>query len=423
MTPRRALICTYGSRGDVEPFLALAQGIRDAGCDVLLATSARFRAFVETHDVPFYPMSDALLEAIDTQDGQTILEGGVGILRRMAAGMRLARRSGPINAQLMRQIWEAAKGFSPDVIVFHSKLFGAPHVAEKLGIPAMLAMLQPMIVPTAAFPAMGMPSLKLPGYNKLSYTLVRSSFGALRKSVNRFRRDTLDLPPIRKPREVLFPQGAGTVPVLHAYSPAVLPRPKDWPSHAHVTGYWRIAETDEFVPPPELDAFLASGPPPVFVGFGSMTSTDSKSLGHLVTGALRDAGQRGVVAKGWAGLEIDGGEDMIAIPPVPYRWLFPRMGAVVHHGGAGTTAEGFHAGLPCVICPFFGDQPGWARISVNLGVGASPIRRNRLSQDRLATSIVEATTRTDLRVQAQALAARLQAEDGVATAVKLILGS
>lgn len=421
MKRRKVLICTYGTRGDVEPFLALAKGLQKAGCEVLLATSQRFEAFARAHAVPIFSLSDESLAAIESPDGRAMVEGGAGVLRRIVAGVRLARRSGPVNADLMHQVWSAAQAFVPDAIVYHSKLFAAPHVAEKLGVPAFLGALQPMIMPTSAFPAMGMPTLNLPGYNRLSYGLVGTSFGTLRGSVNRFRKGTLGLLPVKGARSVLFPPGAGTIPVLHAYSSTVLPRPEDWPNHASVTGYWRLAPPSDYTPPPHLAAFLANGPPPVFVGFGSMTSMDPRMLGKLVTGALRKAGQRGVVAKGWAELEVNGTKDVIAIPPVPYSWLFPRVAAVVHHGGAGTTAEGFHAGVPTLICPFFGDQPGWAQLSVDLGVGAEPVKRSRLTQDRLAAAIREATGNPKLSKNAKALAARLAGENGVQTATRIIL--
>ena len=150
MVRQKVLTCAYGTHGDVEPFLAL--GLRAAGCDILLATSSRFGAFVGDFGVPFFPMSDDSLAAIESRDGKTMLEGGAKRFRRVGAGFRLARRAGPINDGLMREIWEAAASFAPDVIVFNAKLFAAPHVAEKLRIPPFLVTLQPMIVPTRAFP-------------------------------------------------------------------------------------------------------------------------------------------------------------------------------------------------------------------------------------------------------------------------------
>ena len=422
MSRLRVLLCTYGSRGDVEPFVALARGLLAEGHDVLLATSERFRGFVEAHRVPFFAMSDASLALIETPDGQAMLEGGAGWWRRIVAGIRLSRRSGPINETLMRQTWEAAQTFEPTAIVFHAKLFAAGHVAEKLGIPAYLGALQPMYAATAAFPAMGFPALGLPGYNRLTYALVRRSTGLFRRAINRFRREVLNLPPVRAGRDVLFPPGAGTIAILHAYSDAVLPRPADWPPEAHVTGYWRLAPDPSDTLSAELSAFLANGPAPVFIGFGSMTSTDGRALGALVAEALRKAGQRGVVAKGWADMDVDADGDILSIGPTPYPRLFPRMAAVVHHGGAGTAAEGFHAGVPSVICPFFGDQPGWARIATSLGVGPAPIPRDRLTADRLAAAIGQATTDPALNEKARHLAARLRAEDGVQTAIRLLHG-
>jgi len=425
MAPKRALILTYGSRGDVEPFIALAKGLQAAGNEVLLATASRFGGFVEGFGVPFFALPDESLAAIESPDGKLMLEGGGGMWRRILAGIRRSRRSGPINDALMRECWTAAESFAPDVIVFHPKAFGAPHIAEALKVPAFLGLLQPMIVPTSAFPPLGLPRLPLPALTRLSYRLVRLSFGLFRGNVNRFRKDSLGLPPIRGGGEaVLFPRGRGSIPVLHGYSRHVLPPPPDWPDWAHVTGHWRLKKDRSYTLPTELADFLDRGPPPVFIGFGSMTSVDPTALGRLVTRALRRAGQRGIVARGWAGLEIGADEtgrgDILSIPPAPYDWLFPRMAAVVHHGGAGTTAEGFHAGVPSVVCPFFGDQPGWARLSVELGVGAAPVPRNELTEERLADAIQEAVSSPSLRRNAAGLAARLNAEDGVQNAIRCI---
>lgn len=416
--PRRALVLTYGTRGDVEPFLALAKGLQAAGFSVLFATSVRFAGFVKAHGVPFFGLADASLAAIDSADGRTMMEGGAGPLARLAAGLRLARRAGPVNEALFAECCTAADAARPDIIVHHAKLFAAPHIAEARGIPAVLGTLQPVIVPTRAFPPMGLPAVPLPGANRLAYSLVTASFGAFRGAINRLRRDSLGLPPIRRRREIPFPPGAGAIPVLHAYSPHVLPRPDDWPPQAHVTGYWRLPSEDAL--PNAVTRFLADGPPPVFLGFGSMTSGDPDGLARILAEALRRAGRRGILARGWADLALPPSPDILTIPPVPYAALFPRMAAVVHHGGAGTTAEAFHAGVPQVICPFFGDQPGWARRAAELGVAVPPLPRRRLDPARLAAAITAATTTPALRHAATRLAADLAGEDGVAIAVSHI---
>ncbi len=415
----RILILTYGTRGDVEPFVALGLGLKQAGHGVTLATAAQFGDWISGFGLDFTPVSDAALDIIHSDDGRTMIEGGASLFARIGAGLRLSRKAMPINEALFRETWQVAKAGSPDLIVYHPKMIAVGHIAEKLSIPTVIAMLQPIIVPTAAFPATGLPRLSLPGYNRFSYRIVSLSYGALKKPVNRFRTDTLGLPPLRRGRDVLMPPAARPTRVLHAISPHVMPEPADWPENAVMCGYWPLPEDREFTPPDELRRFLDAGPPPVYVGFGSMVAKDPGALGRIVVEALRLSGQRGVIGAGWAGLAAEAG-DVLAVRDFPHRWLFPRMAAVVHHGGAGTTAAGFRAGVPSVICPFFADQPGWAAIAREIGVGATPVPRRRLTAERLASSIREAVTDPTLRRNAQDLAAALAAEDGVVRAVREI---
>lgn len=417
--PRTAkiLVLTYGTRGDVEPFIALACGLVGRGHKVTICTAKRFGDWVKEFGLAFEPMSNASLDVIDTPDGKTMLEGSSGRLRRIAAGVRLARTAGPINEAMSRDAWAAAQSTDPDLIVYHPKVMAAPHIGEALGIPVVMALLQPMIVPTKDFPPVGLPRLSIPGYNRFAYNLVSLSYSAFRKSLNRVRIGALGLKPVQSGRDVLLPRGAGKIKILHAISPAVVPRPIDWPPEAHMTGYWPLTTDENYAPPANLARFLDAGPPPVYIGFGSMTTGNPATLLQIVTDALRMANVRGVVGLGWAGFDAIDTDDVITIPAVPHGWLFPRMAAVVHHGGAGTTAQGFRAGIPCVICPFFGDQPGWAERSVALGVGAKPVPRKKLTAERLARSIRLAVSDPSLRENAQALAQTLENEDGVAVAI------
>ncbi|MEO1158875.1 MAG: glycosyltransferase, partial [Pseudomonadota bacterium] len=319
-----------------------------------------------------------------------------------------------------RDAWAAARSAGPDLIVYHPKVLAAPHIGEALGIPVVMGLLQPMIVPTSEFPPVGLPRLAIPGYNRFGYSLVKYSYSAFRKSVNRVRTGLLGLKPVQSGRDVLLPRNVGPIKILHAISPAVVPRPADWPPDAIMTGYWYLPPVENYEPPANLARFLDAGPAPVYVGFGSMTIQEPASLLRMVIDALRTAGVRGVVASGWAGFDAVDTDDVVMIPAVPHGWLFPRMSAVVHHGGAGTMAQGLRAGVPCVVCPFFGDQPGWAERSVALGVGAQPVPRRKLSAERLAHSICSAIGDPSLRENANALAQVLQNEDGVAMAVKEI---
>ena len=417
---RKILIATYGSRGDVEPFLALAIGLKARGQSVALLTSSRFSGWIRQWGIEALEMSDAALAQIETEDGRAMLDGGTPFHKRIRAARRLTAKAGPLAEQMIEDTWRAAQAFEPEMIVFHPKLMAAPHIAEKMAIPAVLVFLQPMFVPTRAFPAAGMPELPLPGYNRLSYRLVSLSFGLYRKQVNRFR-SRLGLKPVRAAAGVLSPDAIAPIPVIHPISPHVIPRPADWPEHALMTGDWRLPPIADFQPDPDLAAFIAKGPPPVYIGFGSMPTSDPAGTGRMIVKALRLAGQRGIIASGWGGMAAEEADDIHRIESAPHEWLFPKMAAVVHHGGAGSTAAGFHAGAPSVICPFGVDQPFWAKLSVKLGVGARPVPRRTMTAERLASSIRSAVEDPRIRRQARELGEKLRAEDGIGEAATVIL--
>ena len=417
---KRILIATYGSRGDVEPFLALALGLKARGHDVALMTSTRFSGWIGDNGVSFLPMSDEALAQIETPDGRAMLDGSTGVIARMMAARRMTAKARPLMAKMLAQTWENAQSVRPDLIIFHPKMLAAPHIAEKLGIPAVLVFLQPMFVPTSEFPAAGLPSLKLPGWNRLSYRLVSLSFALYRKPVNALRA-RLGLEPVTS-AGVLSPPELSPMPVVHPVGRHVLERPGDWPDHALITGFWRLPQEAGYTPDPALAAFLEAGPAPVYAGFGSMPAADPAALGALVVEAIRKAGRRGVIASGWGGLKAADAEDMHVIEAAPHDWLFPRMAAVVHHGGAGTTAAGFRAGVPSVICPFGVDQPWFAELSVKLGVGAMPVPRRKMTVDQLAKSIRQAVEDRSIAGNARALGEKLRQEDGIAEAVGIVEG-
>jgi UDP:flavonoid glycosyltransferase YjiC (YdhE family) len=215
------------------------------------------------------------------------------------------------------------------------------------------------------------------------------------------------------------------IPTLYGVSPVVFPRPADWPAWVHLTGYWFLDQPVDWQPPAELLDFLDRGQAPVYIGFGSMSGRDPAATTETVVAALAAAGQRGVLLTGWGGLDRAAmetaaklhGVDVLAVESVPHDWLFPRMAAVFHHGGAGTTAAGLRAGVPSAAVPFFGDQPYWGAILADLGVGPAPIAQNELSVPRLAAAITRATGELALRARAAEIGQRIRAEDGVGTAV------
>ncbi|MDO8963746.1 MAG: glycosyltransferase, partial [Coriobacteriia bacterium] len=242
----------------------------------------------------------------------------------------------------------------------------------------------------------------------------------MRSSDDKARAEVLDLPraPFFGPFSALSRAG---FPTLYGYSPSVVPVPADWSRDCHVTGYWFLDAPEGWDPPVDLAEFLAAGPAPVYVGFGSMGSKDSERTADMVLGALARSGQRGVLSSGWGGLAAsDLPADVFMVGSVPHAWLFPQMAAVVHHGGAGTTAAGLRAGVPSVVTPVMGDQGFWGQTVHRLGVGPKPIARRRLTADKLGDAIRVAASDTGMRERAAALGERIRAEDGVGAAVEVL---
>ena len=260
------------------------------------------------------------------------------------------------------------------------------------------------------------------GFNYLSTKLSNQLFFRLLSPlVNRCRDQVLGLRPLTLKDYWYLDSPSSLVPVVYGFSPAVVAKPPDWGPNQQIAGYWFLDADEGYVPDPALAQFLQAGEPPVCVGFGSMVERDRRAMPQLVADALAAVGQRGILLSGWsefgAGLLTD---SVFAIDAVPHDWLFPRVRAVVHHGGAGTTAAALRAGLPSVVVPSFADQFFWGWRLHELGAAAAPIPRVRLTQTRLANAIRQVVHDESVRWQASQLGRQVRDEDGVARAAALI---
>lgn len=413
----RITIITVGSRGDVQPYVALGLGLQAAGHEVRLATHSEFEMLVGSYGLDFFLLEGNPRAVLESETGQKWQRSSSNPLLFLRHLRQVAE---PLIPQLMADCWNACQG--ADVILFSGLAFLPTYsVVEKLGIPSYPAYLQPSTA-TRAFPNYRFPTaprwLKWGRgyYNRMTFTLMEQLFWwILRDPINQTRHELLQLPPLpirapRIPKHRMFH--------LYGYSQHIVPRPPDWGGWNHITGYWFLDHPQGWEPSAGLIDFLESGPPPVYVGFGSMNNRNPEEMSDIVIKALAQVGQRGVLMTGWGALSQASLPDTIfRVEEIPHDWLFPQMAAVVHHGGAGTTSAGLRAGVPSVIIPFFSDQFFWARRVQELGLGPPPIPRKSLSVDGLAAAIANAVSDTGMQARALELGKLIRAENGVAQAV------
>ncbi len=395
----RILLLTAGSRGDVDPFVALARRAEREGHQVRLGVTRDFVADVRAAGV------DAV--GLDGDFSALVAAQGVSPL----AAMRSYRTTiAPMMAGMLRSAARAAVDHRPDVVVHHPKVLSAPLAAARLDAPCVLGEIVPVVTPTRQFPAAGVTTLDLGRLNPVTYRLSAAA-GAMFAGQLREIRAELGLP-----RRGALPEPARTlVPV----SPALLPRPSDWPATTVLTGAWQAdpaaaaAAADA-----ELDEFLAAGPV-VYAGFGSMAAGDPAARGRAIVAAARAAGLRTLACTGWGGLAVPDdahGADVLVRRAVPHAAVLPRCAAAVHHGGAGTVHAVVRAGLPSVVVPFLADQPFWGELLHRRGLAARPVPARRCTAARLGAAFGELPERTAVR----AVGERIAAEDGCGAALAVL---
>jgi sterol 3beta-glucosyltransferase len=404
----RAFVLTVGSRGDVQPFVALASALRASGHDAVLAAPAAFTGLAAAYGVPFAPLD------LDMSEVGAGLAGRHGLPHLARFCQTMGRRAAAVLPAAT-----AAARLGADVVVHHPVLPLGQHLAELLGVPAVVAQPNPVLVPTREFLSAAWPCRAPSLMNRPSYRVARQLAGLwCRRDIDRWRRDGLHLPPRRGRHDPLRSADGAPVTVLHSFSAHVVPRPADWPATAHITGYWMLPAAPGWSPPRRLAEFLDDGDPVVYIGFGSMPSPDPERLARAIITATDQAGTRAVVASLSPVLRrLLPASRFLVLRDAPHDWLFPRMQAIVHHGGAGTVAAAVRSGRPQIIWPFGIDQPFWSRRMTSLGV-APPARPARaLTGASFTAALNRALGDRQLAERAAELAALVRAEDGLAQAV------
>ena len=405
-------LLTYGSQGDVEPFVALGSGLRRAGCGVRLAAPEAFAHLAVGRNLDFVGLPGEPLALVRNLVGKA----GKNPARMVS---EVSRYVVPLALAVSERVRAACQG--TDVIVHSFLLTQAGYEAAKEhGVPDVSAQLFPVFSTTREFPSPVFPDLPLgDAYRRASHGLTTLTFRRGGQLLYRWvRRKHPQLPPLTG-----WPfdgRGVRRSPLLYAISPCVIAPPADWPEEAHVTGYWFLEDLEDWRPPEPLQRFLDDGSKPVCITLGSSTGASAGRVGKLALEALNLTGQRGIVVGRNLGL-THLPDDVLVADYAPYGWLFPRVICAVHHGGAGTTGQALRAGVPSIVVPFTSDQPFWGRRVHALGVGPHPIPAQRLSVRALAEAIDIAANHREMQSRAGALGERIRAEDGVAAAIEIIL--
>lgn len=398
----RILIGAAGSRGDVAPYTGLGAALSRAGHEVALATTDTFAPLVR----------EAGLEFRSLPSRPPSQRGGAANKRE------LMRTAAAFVTDLGRGFADAAARGTDLLLLSATTAQLGWHLAEATGVPAVGAYLQPT-APTGDFPPVvtGARSLGRLGNRTAGRLALGMADRVYAQAVAELRRD-LGLPPLA-PHRMRRRRERADWPVLHGFSTALVPRPSDWRPGLEIVGPWWPYDDPDRKLPTELEDFLAAGPRPVFIGFGSMAAGEGERLSEIAVRALRRAGLRGILQGGSAGLAADG-DDVLTVGDLPHALLFPRVVAVVHHAGAGTTAAGLRAGVPAVPVPVTADQPFWAGRLAALGAAGEPIPFSSLTAERLAGSL-ELIVRQQAYTRAASAAARhLAAEDGAGEAVRAV---
>lgn len=408
----KVVIMTFGSRGDVAPFIGLGVRLKAAGHDVAVAAQELFADEIRVYGLEFRSIPGDIRAMLESEHGRAVQE--LSGMKALRAKLQVAVAC---QSDLADGVVAAAQG--ADILLLQYLVLTHGYlVGQAMGIPCISLELFPNLATREFLPAFfGARSLG-PWGNRAVPRVTQRFKTPLDPGVRDFQR-RLSLPVTGLPgvNRALFSDIR--VPVFNGFSQAIVPRPADWRPGAEVVGYWWPERPPGWTPPAALVDFLAAGPPPVYIGFGSMGGGDGDRLSAIVSEAIRQAGVRAVVSTGWAGLR-SAGDDVFTVGDVPHDWLFPQMAAVVHHGGAGTTGATLRAGVPVVTMPVLSDQAFWAARLARIGVSPGSAPLSRITASRLAALIKEAISEPAYQQRARVVAEQVRAEDGAGQVVNAL---
>jgi len=408
---------SMGTRGDLQPSLAIAKALQALGHKVRVYAGSNFKSWIEFHGLEALPSATDSRAKMESALGRSLVSNSHNVLKQVLIGRQMAKQLKFSSAMMLLEHCRDCEVFISDATTDTFTMA----IAEMLGAQHIRLLYQPTYTPTRSGELVlgaPMPARQhAVNYLYSKYVATPAFWKSFEDAANRFRREMN----VRTLSRSQYAQARADRLTLMGYSNHVVPQPSDWPSNIHTAGYWFLDELEQWQPPPALVEFLDAGPAPIYIGFGSMVTPDAHKVAQLAIDATRKAGKRVLLAAGWAGMRsAETSSNVFQIDAAPHQWLFPRMAAVVHHGGAGTTAAALRAGVPNIIVPHFGDQQFWGWRMHTLKLGPASIPRHKLNAENLSRAIQDVTEDETLRQRVRQIGRLISEENAVANAVQLI---
>ncbi len=411
----RICIQTLGTRGDVQPYVALAARFVKLGHSAVICTGESFRDLVARNDVEFHPASSDLMAMLNTEEGRAVMNGGV---KHPLRAMRYAKEVvNPAFRKSLDDFWTASQG--ADVILYHPKALAAPDMAAALKIPCVSIPTVPITFPVSEFPNMAIAPTANWGatLNRLSYAMMDKADMSSLREINDFRQKSLGLPP-RKAGVYARMIDGRPIPIICPVSPALFEDVTSWQDRVFLPGFFYL-DVEKQALDPRIEDFLMAGEKPIAVSFSSMPLAKPDAFVSMLDLALARTGNRAILLSGNMDIRTPISERILAVPSAPHALLFPRAKGIVHHGGIGTVAEALRSGVPQQIVPFSVDQPFWANRLHRLGYALPPLKEGALSAERLASAFREMEQPERIE-KAMEIRRKILQEDGCGATAKQI---
>lgn len=410
----KVTMLTLGSRGDVQPYVALGQGLIKKGHEVTICTGESFRDFVESCGIRFFKASADFMAILSTDEGKALFEGGgKNIFKTMKYAKEVIN---PLFRSTFDDFYKASLG--SDVIIYHPKAMVAGDIADHIGAKSICMSPVPIIYPIKEFPNLGaFPTKNFGGFlNKLTYLPVKYSDSAFMKEINDFRATTLGASSRKVGKYGEFDK----MNILYPISRCLFENVKSWENHVLLSGFLYMDNSSEQIDESVLE-FLDNGESPWVISFSSMPLKQPERFRDIIVETVSKRNERAIIIIGNSGMSFTDHDNILYIKSIPHRFIFTKARGIIHHGGIGTTAEALLSGAPQHIVPFNVDQPFWADRLVKLGLMNNIYMENDINTETL-NRMLSNMMRDEIIAKSLQMKKQIEFEKGIIEAVKYIEG-